>query len=148
MLKLNDFTRDTQTLGYIDQHVRAFSGRSSVGRMSGSVTGIERFFCPPFAAGKLAMTMDIKIASHGLSLSDSASVGHGNSQQQLLLQAERWHPSFIWRKGTFHRYTDKGLDSLAIETCLVPSALDNSLFLNFHLPNRVTHIPTFTPAPN
>ncbi len=137
MLKLNDFARDTLTLGYADTHVRAFSGRSTVGRVPGSVTGIERFFCPPFAAGELAMTMDIQIASHNLTLGDSALTGH-SIPQQLLLQEERWHPSFIWRKGTFHRHGDKGLVSLDIETWLVPSALDDSLFLKFRVKNRAT----------
>ena len=147
MLKLNDFARDTQTLGYTDKHVRAFSGRSTVGRVPGSVTGLERFFCPPFAAGELVMTMDIEVESHGLSLGDNALVGHG-IPQQLLLQEERWHPSYIWRRGTFHRYGEKGLVSLAIETWLIPSALDDSLFLKFRVTNRALEMLSLKLAPN
>jgi len=147
MLKLNDFARDTQTLGYADQHVRAFSGRSSVGRVPGSVTGIARFFCPPFAAGELAMTMDIQIPLHNLTIGDSALVGHG-IPQQMLLQEERWHPSFIWRKGTFHRRGEKGLVSLEIETWLVPSALDDSVFLKFRVKNRSAQELVFKMEPN
>jgi hypothetical protein len=147
MLKLNDFARDTQTLGYTDQHVRAFSGRSSVGRVPGSVTGMERFFCPPFAAGELAMTMDIQIPLYNLAIGDSALVGHG-IPQQLLLQEERWHPSFIWRRGTFHRRGEGGLVSLELETWLVPSALDDSVLLKFRVKNRSAQELVFRMEPN
>lgn len=120
MYKLNDFCRDTQQISHIPEHIRAFSGRSTIGKMDGSVTGVERFYCPPLAAGELSFTVDINAVSHGVLISDQALIGHG-IPAQIQLQSEQWHPSYIWRKGTVHTYLGPELLSLSIETWVVPS---------------------------
>lgn len=135
MYTLDSFTTDMQTILLIPEHIRAFSGRSAIGKRDGTVTGVSRFFCPPLTAENLSLGLNIHVTSHGVTVTDDAKTGHGISTQ-LKLQAEKYHPSYIWRKGVVHEHiaSQKNL-SLAIETWAVPSALDDSFFLRLQIKN-------------
>jgi len=135
MYTLDSFLTDTHRIAHIPQHVRVFSGRSTIGRFDGSVTGVERFFCPPYAAADLSFSIRMDIVSHNLQMTDDARTGHG-IPAQMKLQKELWHPSYLYRKGVAHEYLGGGKEvSMAIESWLVPSALDDSFFLKLRLRN-------------
>lgn len=138
MCTLNDFLRSTTEIAHIPEHIRAFSGRSNIGRIDDTVTGVQRFYCPPLAADKLAFTVDLNVVSHDVVISDRGSTGHG-IPLQLKLQSEKWHPSYIWRKGCVHQYLgNQDTLSLGIETWVIPSAYDDAFYLKIKLQNNST----------
>lgn len=135
MCKLNDFLTDTQEIALIPEHIRAFSGRSTIGKYEGSVTGAQRFYCPPVTAQKMAFTMKMDVVSHGLTVLDNALTGHGIGAQMKLL-AEKWHPSYLWRKGVVHEYLGGQKElNLWMETWVVPSAVDDAFYLKMKIVN-------------
>jgi len=148
IVKLDDFTRDIHKNGHIASHIRAFSGRSTIGKFDGSVTGIERFYCPPITAQKLSFTMKMELLSHGVTVYDNARTGHGIGYQIKLL-AENWHPSYIYRKGIMHEYLGSGKElGMNIETRVIPSMLDDSFYLEMVINNFSSEALEFILSPD
>jgi hypothetical protein len=114
--KLEDFSIQLEQVTSSPSHVWVSSGYTTVNPNYPTVTGVNDFFSPPFAARKFNLRVNLWADSHFIP--DNGSYGKGDVG--MLYAGGIWYPHKIVRYGTYHHLTGDKLISLHLTSELIP----------------------------
>jgi len=114
--KLEDFAIQLEQITSAPSHVWVSSGYTTVNPKHHTVTGVNEFYSPPFAAKNFGLTTTIRIGQN--SLADTGNQGKGDVG--LLYAGGVWYPHKIVRYGTYHHLKEGRLVSLSVTSELIP----------------------------
>ena len=116
------------------QHVWVGSGWTTVAALPGTVCGAGGCFAPPYAAPDSTLTVGFEV--DGRPVSDGVRPGIAGNGQGLLVGGGTWRPDRVERTGTFHRYDQGVLVSLAVTSTLTPRYGGGGYLLEILVRNR------------
>lgn len=146
---LEDFAIQLGQITSEPSHVWVSSGYSTVNPKYPTVTGVNDFFSPPFAARKFGLRADLLVAD-SISIPDAGSYGKGDVG--LLYGGGVWYPHKIVRYGTYHHLKGEYLVSLALTSELIPLVGEAGFIEKIIIRNRsaeninVKVVPKVTPG--
>lgn len=114
--KLDDFSIRLEQVTSTPSHIWVSGGYTTVNPRYHTVTGVNEFFSPPYAAKDFGLKVNLKLDS--ISIPDNGSYGKGDVG--LLYSGGVWFPHKIVRYGTYHHWKGHRLVSLGVTTELIP----------------------------
>lgn len=131
---LEDFSISLEQITSAPSHVWVTSGYSTVNPLYPTVTGVNDFFSPPFAAR--GFTMRLNLWADAQYIPDAGSYGKGDVG--ILYAGGTWYPHKIVRRGTYHHLKGDKLISLSVTSELIPLMGQPGFMEKLTIKNRAT----------
>jgi hypothetical protein len=130
--KLEDFSMRLEQSTALPIHIWVSSGYTTVSPIYETVTGVNEFFSPPFAARKF--NMHVTVTADSLQLPDDATYWN----KGIRYADGEWFPHKIVRNGTHHRLINGRLISLGVISELIPLFGQSGFIEKITYTNRAT----------